>query len=195
MQHGRHLTAFAAIGLGDVSDATLQAVAARAREFRHLALYGCNPQTELPMQTLALNCHNLWTLELGMQGDSVPQEALVAIVKNLKSVIELSFEETQISDEVLMSIPKYCRKLRTLHLTSSCGYGDTDYTLAGVAALAQGCESLQRVCAEEDDVVLNYEGRRLWQAHRPDIELVVGFVTSIWLDAVHDIEKRDGAIW
>jgi hypothetical protein len=196
MQHCRNLRAYSAFARRDVSDATLFALAARVQNMRHLSLYGYLPENDAPMLALAQNCHNLWTLEICMQGENISQEALTAVVSNLTSVTELNFEETDLSDAVLMAVARSCPQLRTLHL-NSC-YGESEegrYTEHGMAALAVGCASLRKVYVDEDDAVLAPVGRRMWKALQPQVEFDFKFEASAWSSVIHDIERDEFVIW
>jgi hypothetical protein len=148
------------------------------------------------MLALAENCHNFWTLEFGMCGDCITQEALTAIVSNLISVVELNFEESEVGDAVLTAVATHCRQLHTLHL-NACLLDDSDdgYTEVGMASLALNCSSLRKLHVDEDDAVLTPMGRLLWSAFQPKVAFDFEFVTSAWCTAIQDIEREAFVIW
>jgi hypothetical protein len=166
MQHCKKLKAFCGPADGTaISEASVMAVASRLDDLRHLWLYECLFESDEQVLALAEHCSNLTTLSLHAPGSAVSQEALVTLVSNLRSVVELTLDKIDLSDSVLAAIAAHCPQLKVFDLCESQGY-----TEVGIAALACGCTSLKKVCSRQDDEVLTPAARLLWQVLRPGLE-------------------------
>jgi hypothetical protein len=121
----------------------------------------------------------------------VSQAALVALVRNLRSIQELNFHNCDLSDDVLGAIAFHCPRLRELFIIE-CG----SYTDDGIVALAEGCTALRKVCiADKENSLLTYLGWRLWKLARPELEFVRNYLCNALWSAALDIEREGTALW
>jgi hypothetical protein len=191
LKHCTNLKAFHAPSGLQISDATLAAMASRMQSLRYLCLSCCDFESDISMLALAQHCGNLVTFELWSQeGDDISQAALTALVSNLKSVTELSFDHCQLSDQVLCAIAARCPRLQRLHL-----YGCTGFTAEGVGAVAVSCAELQLVACSEDDAVITHLGRWLWNTIRPGIKFAHKSYAAMLWQRLMSIERKEVAVW
>jgi hypothetical protein len=192
VQHCARLKALCASGCTyHTTDETQHlAVAVRARDLVHLRWCYCDFETDAPVQALAANCANLRSLELDLFSSMVSQAALIALVSNLSSVVELALHNCDLSDNVFCVVAVHCPRLEAFHLTYS-----KHHTAEGIAALVHDCAALRRVYVMEDDPVVSSLSRLLQSTLRPEIRFVFGYqLNAIWV-ALQDVERDELVVW
>jgi hypothetical protein len=191
MQHCRKLKAFCGPASGpNITNASVMAVASRLDDMRHLWLSDIAFQSDQPMLALSEHCRNLTTLDLHANQDTLSESALVALMSNLHSVVQLGMEQFELTDRVLKAIAVNCPRLEVLDLYSSRGY-----TEVGIVALARGCTALERVRLREDDEIVNPAARLLWKELRPGLKFYHNdAVISMW-DKLYDIDRDEVVVW
>jgi hypothetical protein len=194
IEHCTNLKAFCAGNKGRparFSRSTLQAVAARAKDLRHLCLHGLDDDadTESGIRAIAQNCGTLKSLELDTYESSIPCGALTSLVSNLHSIEELCIYSS-LDDNVLTAIAANCPLLRVLNLCGCDGY-----TMQGLAAVAYNCTALQLVSYQGVDGVLNPASETMWRGLRPGIKFHDrGAHCSLW-ETVRDAESKERVVW
>jgi hypothetical protein len=192
LQHCALLKAFSAAGHGvEITDAPLLAVAQRLRDLRHLRLYDCNPTTDAPILAIAENCGNLRALELrALNAIRVSQQALTALVSNLKLFEELTLFKSHVSDQVLRAIAEHCPRLVALNLIGSWGH-----TEAAMAEVARGCGELRVVRVDEANLAITPSGRLWWKVFRPRIQLLHSDAEGTVWAALQDVGRKEFVVW
>jgi F-box/leucine-rich repeat protein 2/20 len=184
MQHCKRLKAFSATAR-DLSDATITAVASQLDDVRHLWLYDCAFASDQPILALSKHCRKLTSCALSARDSVASQAALVTLMSNLHSVVELRLQGFELIDPVLEALAVHCPHLEVLNLYDCIGYSEV-----GIAALARGCTALKKVCAREDDEVLTPGTRLLWQVLRSGLRFSHrNEATSVWTQ-IYDISRE-----
>jgi hypothetical protein len=172
------------------ADVTVLALVPRVQELRRLRIHKCSFQSDNPLLALAPQCGNLRSLDLYSIGYSVDSAALVTLVSNLKSVVELCVGGWNVDDSVLVAIATHCVQLRVLHLAFSNGY-----TAIGVGALVRGCAVLKIVHVRANDRVITPLGRLLWKEMRPAVEFYHDDqCCAVWMQ-LENVEGAEIVVW
>jgi hypothetical protein len=191
MQHCTALCGFRAPGSGwNVSEASICALTKRLPEMQHLCLLHCDFASDDPVLAIAQCCGNLRSLELLRLEKDVSQNALITLVSNLHSIVELNLSHCKLSDSLLTAIAVHCPDLKSLHIYDS--YGHTD---AGIIALAKGCAALELVFTRSDTNVPGPATRAQCMDLRPDLRFAdVEGRCYLWL-SLENIEREEFEVW